>query len=245
MNPDCTDLINPKFRTKDFADELFDWYRAKPACPLHLKEVFSSEFAVSMYTALTRLPNWGIHCTASTGPNTVEDVAPEVWATHPRAFARHLVASPLEKALLPGAMPEVHASDIRSFLKFAVMGEEFRGWLSAGVQVDLARIVSLEVASYRTGDLIPRHQDLLPGRIMSVNFYFDQQYKLGQGGRLGYENESGEVMMTDPIFNSLSLIPIREKCWHWVEPFAGNAIGRYTISIGQQDPIKTPRGGMK
>lgn len=235
------ELINPEYRTTEFRHTLREWYVRTPGEPMLLRGFLREEFAERLDDMMRNLPNWGIHATAATGPNTTEDIAPEDWDDHPSAFARHLVAAPVEAALAPGAMSEVDTETLKTLLKFAVVGDTFRSWLSTGTEVDLARIMSLEIASYRKGDLIPLHQDLLPGRIMAVNLYMDRKYELGTGARLGYRNEDGDEIMTDPEFNSLSMIPIRQECWHWVEPFTGDGIGRYTVSMGQQDPLTSPK----
>lgn len=239
------DLINPEYRSEGFARDLADWYRQVPAEPMHLRDFLKQDFAERMDAMMRDLPIWTTYATAATGPHTMEDVDPSEWDAHPRAFARHLVATPLEDALVPGRMSDLAADTLKTFLAFAVVGDAFRGWLSGGIARPLSQILSLELAAYRAGDLISIHQDLLPGRIMAVNFYLDRSYVPGTGGRLGYRNEIDREFMTEPLFNSLSMIPIREECWHWVERFTGEGVGRFTVSMGQQDPATTPAAGAK
>ncbi|MFP8883835.1 2OG-Fe(II) oxygenase family protein [Streptomyces mangrovi] len=230
--------MNPAHLTDAARKELHDWFRSSPTEPKVFQEFLRPELARSMAEALRCLPVWERHSTAHRTSTETEDIPEEAWDGHPRRAARHFVARALPNALEDGKMEAPHQKALRAFLAFAVMSGGLQSWLEEGIGVEIDRSRnSLEFAAYKVGDSINVHQDLLPGRILAVNFYLDDAYRPSDGARLGYRNEEGREFRVDPLFNSFALIPILPDCHHWVDPYEGATTGRFTVSIGQHQVV--------
>lgn len=226
-------FINPHYCTAEALTDLGRWFRQHPTEPKVYRNFLRPAIAHGVATAMHSLPVWLRYATTykPDGVSTCE-IAEAAWHMHPDRAACHFVARPLLEALEKGAMDVEHQRALKRFLTFAVLGGLLHTWVSTGINVRIERRTSVELAAYRAGDQIRPHQDLLPRRILAVNFYLDEAYQPGRGARLGYRNEEGNTFFVDPLFNTFSLIPIRSECYHWVEPFTGDGIGRYTVSIG-------------
>lgn len=240
--PAATETAGPRrmasfVNAEHFADSALrrmrEWFAAVPAQPLVIRDFLRPDKAAQIAAVLRDLPVWERYCTVYEGTLDSRGVPEEEWHDHPQRAACHNVARPLLDALEPGAMAAEHQGNLKAFLSFAVLDGTLRDWLGDGVGFALQRKTSIELASYTPGDQIREHQDLFPGRVMAVNFYLDEDYRVGEGSRLGYRNEAGETFYVDPLFNTFSVIPIRDECYHWVEPYKGQGTGRYTVSIGE------------
>jgi hypothetical protein len=225
--------INPEHLGEGTLVRMRSWFEATPAEPMVFRNFLRPDFAARLAAALRDLPVWQRYCTIYQGTLDTSAVPEAEWHQHPQRAACHNVARPLLDALEPGAMAEDHQRVLKTFLSFAVLNAPLREWIAAGIGFPLERRTSVELASYTPGDQIRRHQDLFPRRVLAVNFYLDEHYRTGQGAQLSYSNEAGEVFDIDPLFNTFSMIPIRENCHHWVTPYLGEGTGRYTVSIGE------------
>ncbi|MGC4804660.1 2OG-Fe(II) oxygenase [Micromonospora sp. DT233] len=230
----CATFVRPEHLYPQALEELADWYHSEPSRPLVIRNFLKDRWALGVADAMRDIDVWSRCATTYHGTQGSAEITDEEWPDHPDRAARHFVARPLTRVFEPGhSLSEAQRAVLEQFLAFAVVSGPLRSWLSAGTGVSLTSRTSVEFASYQAGDEIRPHQDLLPGRVMAVNFYLDEAYQPGTGGRLGYRNERGQEFHVDPLFNSFSIIPIREECWHWVEPFRGAGQGRYTVSIGE------------
>ncbi|MGW5781958.1 2OG-Fe(II) oxygenase [Streptomyces sp. NPDC003863] len=227
--------MNPEHHRS--ADTLASWIRSDPAEPLVFRNFLVEDRARAVAEAMRAMDVWSRCATTYHGTQGATEITEAEWAYHPDRAARHFVARPLGRVLEPGALTDASRRAVEQFLAFAVLQGPLSAWLSAGAGIELDGRSTVEFACYSAGDEIRPHQDLLPGRVMAVNFYLDENYQQGTGGRLGYRNEKGEEFFVDPLFNTFSLIPVRENCWHWVEPFQGEGVGRYTVSIGQNRSV--------
>ncbi|MEV7612806.1 hypothetical protein [Streptomyces sp. NPDC089799] len=226
-------FIDERHLTPAVWQEMREWYTAEPGRPFVLRDFLRPEWAAAMDSAMRSLPVWSRCATVYTGSRDSAEIPEAEWAEHPHRAACHFVARPLGEALQNGSVAAEHRKTIEQFLAFCVLTDTLRDFVSAGTGIPLEPRTSVELAAYRAGDRIRRHQDLFPGRLMAVNFYLDAAYRPGNGARLGFRNEAGTDELVDPLFNTFSMIPVREECWHWVEPFSGEGTGRYTVSIGQ------------
>lgn len=224
--------VAPEHLTHAAVDRMRDWYRSDRPRPLALRDFLRPELARSLGDALRAIPTWSRHAAIYQGRSQKtefwEEVEPGLDLTATQFVVRDI------KALLDeGVMDLPHQRALEQFLLFSVLSDGLRDWLKAGTGLDLRKQTLMEFAAYRASDGLGAHQDLVPGRVLAVNFYLDQDYRPDQGGRLGFRNGSDEEFHVPPVFNSISVFPVREDCWHWVEPFRGDAVGRYTIAIGQ------------
>lgn len=227
------ELIDSRYLTEQALADLGTWFRGTPTRPMVLRNFLRPEIAEATAAAMGALPVWSRCCTVFADALSTADIPESEWAKHPDRVACHFVARPLLDALEPGAMSRAHQGALKRFITFAVISGQLRSWIGAGIGVPLEKRTSVELAAYGPADQIRPHQDLIPGRIVAVNFYLDPDYRLGTGARLGYRNELNQEFAVDPLFNSFSLIPIGPQCHHWVEPFQDDRRGRYTVSIGE------------
>ncbi|MEU6522674.1 2OG-Fe(II) oxygenase [Streptomyces sp. NPDC046924] len=225
--------IAPSHLTGAAFDSVSDWYRAEHATPLHLTDFLMPELATRLAAALRAVPTWARHASLiEKGQEPTEywgaeaDTATDVTASQFRVPDIHALFS-------DGVLPPEHRRTLEEFFVFTVLSDAFRDWLKAGTGLELRKRTAMELAAYRNSDGLGDHQDLMPGRVFAVNFYLDDGYRPEHGGRLGYRNGKGEEFHAVPLFNSLSVIPIRDDCWHWVEPFTSDSVGRYTIAMAQ------------
>lgn len=226
-------FLAPAHLTEDTLGELHEWFRTTPSRPFVLRDFVEPDAAGAMGAAMRAMPGWRRCVTAFRSETETEDIPEEQWATHPRRAALHYVAREVPAALAEGAMDGGHQAALRRFLAHAALTGTFRHWIAAGTGVPVSsRETSLELASYGQGDQIRPHQDLVPRRVFAVNFYLDETYRPGSGGRLVYRNEEGTEFAVEPLFNTFSMIQIRPEAWHRVEAYDGPARGRFTVSVG-------------
>lgn len=226
-------FISSVYLTDEATSAIGDWFHAKPSRPIFFRDFLREDVALVTARMMRRLPVWSRVARIYEGDDSAVQVSEQEWEASDRKWARSWIATPLDQALVDGAMPSEDTKALEQFLAFATMGGPLRDWIGAATGTDLARIGSIEFAAYGTGDRIGVHQDRIGPRMFAMNFYLDPDYQIGQGARLGYRNEAGEESLVDPVFNTLSIIPIEPSSVHWVEPFTGDGMGRLTISVGQ------------
>ena len=225
--------IAPRHLTGVAFTAVRDWYHAEHASPLHLTDFLVPHLAARLSAALRAVPTWARHSSLiETDQEPMEywgeeaDTAAGVTATQFRVPDIHALFA-------EGTLATPHRQALEDFFVFTVLSDTFRDWLKEGTGLVLRKRTAMELAAYRNSDGLGDHQDLMPGRVFSVNLYLDDTYRPEHGGRLGYRNGAWEEFHVVPRFNSVSVIPIREDCWHWVEPFSGDGVGRYTIAMAQ------------
>lgn len=214
-------------------ESLSAWYESVPSRPIHLREFLKPEWANSVAEMLNALPIWTRVCRVYDGPDGARYVTEAEWELSDKKWARSWIGTPLDHALDDGVLGQRHRKSLEQFLAFSVLDGPLTAWLQAATGVVLGPRGTIELAAYSEGDQIGEHQDRIEERAFAVNFYLDPEYIVGSGGRLGYRNEAGETYLVDPVFNSVSIIPIQPESVHWVEKFAVNRRGRLTISVGQ------------
>ncbi|MEU8539742.1 2OG-Fe(II) oxygenase [Streptomyces sp. NPDC048717] len=226
-------FIAPEYVREETLDTVSQWMKSSSPEPMVFRNFLRPEAAAVTAAALRALPVWSRHVTAYYSQTETEIIDEADWADHPQRAACHYVAQPLTAALADGAMAAQHQTSLRRFLKFAVLTNGLRDWVSLGTGVRLSpKECSVEFAAYGRGDQIRPHQDLFPRRVLGGNLYLDEEHRSDTGGRLGFRLEGGEETMVEPAFNTFSLFPIRPDAHHWVEPFQRDTTGRYTVSFG-------------
>ncbi|MDQ0797259.1 2OG-Fe(II) oxygenase [Streptomyces sp. B1I3] len=226
-------FIAPEYLTGDFFARMGDWYHGDEPHPLHLHNFLRPELAAAVSTAVRGIPDWSPHAALYEGRmGKTEFWDEEADAGHEVTISQ-LAVRDIPALLDSGAMDPAHQQVIEQFLAFALLSDTLRDWIKAGTGLELRKRAFMEIAAYRRSDGLGAHQDLVPGRVLAMNFYLDENYRAEHGGRLSFRDGEGREHHIEPVYNSLSIIPIREDCWHWVEPFSSDTVGRYTIAIGQ------------
>ncbi|MBT2450996.1 hypothetical protein J7F03_28755 [Streptomyces sp. ISL-43] len=226
-------FVAPEHLTPATLDRLHTWYHGEEQKPLALRNFLLPELATSLAAALRAIPAWDRHAAIYEGRLKKTEFWGEDVEHDPRITISQFIVRDINALLDDGAMDAAHQKTLEQFMVFSVLSDALRGWIKAGTGLELRRRTVMELAAYRDSDALGAHQDLVPGRVMAVNFYLDEDYRPEHDGRLGFRDGKGTESHVTPLFNTVSLMPIREDCWHWVEPFAGDRVGRYTIAIGQ------------
>ncbi|MFP8883830.1 2OG-Fe(II) oxygenase [Streptomyces mangrovi] len=220
------EYLEPKIR-----QELHDWFQEGSGGPRTLPGFLEEGFARTLGRCLRGLPHWQRYASVYEGDVRTNEVTEEEWEAHPTKAARHFLLRPLLEAVDSPEVAENERKALGQFLGFAVTGPTLLSWVSSVVGHPLEPRTSFEFTRYGPGDQITPHHDLLPGRVLAVNFYLDEHYDGSTGGRLWYRDADGRDHVTAPEFNSFTMIPIRTGCTHWVEPWNGNEPGRYTANL--------------
>lgn len=225
--------LSPRYLTESTVELLRDWYHGDEPRPLHLTDFLRPEFARDVGAAMRAIPNWSRHSAKYEGAQGKTEFWDEEVAEQDDITISQFVVRDIHSLLDEGAMAPAHQRALQDFFVFSVLSDGLRDWIAAGTGLALRKRTFMDLAAYRRSDGLGAHQDLVPGRVLAINFYFDEDYEPAAGGRLGFRDGEGHEFHIEPIFNSVSMIPIREDCWHWVEPFAQDTVGRYTIAVGQ------------
>lgn len=222
------------------------WHASRPDRPLVLPGFLRPERAAQLAAVVRSISFWQHVFTVMEPDGSVRDVTNADWASAPEEvrWNHQEIARPFEAFIDPQGPLSVSQRDvIREFFTFAFVGPSFRSWLGSILGVELQQKVSCEVVRYQPTDYLPEHSDTHDDRIVGVNLYLGAGWAEGDGGELGFRNESGAVSTVAPLFNGLSILPIREGCVHWVEPWRRGQPGRETISLSYRPIAAAPQDG--
>ncbi|EDY45765.1 hypothetical protein SSBG_03758 [Streptomyces sp. SPB074] len=161
-------------------------------------------------------------------------VTPQEWqaaAPQERAAVRD-VARDIPALFDEGsAYPAKHRARLSDFFVFAGMGPALRDLLKRWTAPGRPLTTNVEFARYRRGDTLGEHSDAESDTLFVLNLYLDPGYREGDGGVLGFRDEEGREHLMPPRFNSVSVMPIRPGCVHWVTSWRADHAGRHTVSI--------------
>ncbi|MFJ9444303.1 2OG-Fe(II) oxygenase [Kitasatospora sp. NPDC101235] len=224
-------FVNPVYLEPEVRAELHAWHTKGTGGPRTLPGFLRADFATALGDALCALPYWVRYASVYEGDVRTREVAEEGWEELPDKAARHYLIRPMLAAVESPEVAEEHREVLRQFLAFVVTGTHFLSWVADVVGEPLEPRTSFEFTRYGAGDHITPHHDLIPGRVLAANFYLDSRYTPTAGGRLWFRDADGREHVTLPEFNSFTMIPIRDGCRHWVEPYTGAEPGRYTANL--------------
>ncbi|MET7426136.1 2OG-Fe(II) oxygenase family protein [Dactylosporangium sp. NPDC005555] len=227
--------LAPRTPDRDEAAALHALLRQSPARPVHLRDFFPLAAARRLAAAVRALPDW--------------QVMPLLWLpdrsrTRPADAAEWSTASEGDRAAVrqvavrigeafddPDALPAAGRTALQDLFVFAAMGPALREHLSDWLAPETPFTTNVEFARYTTGDFLGEHSDTDSDTSFVLNLYLDEQYRPEDGGALGFRAESGTEHSIEPVFNSVSFMPIREGAVHWVTPWLAQRTGRFTVSI--------------
>ncbi|MEU5091340.1 hypothetical protein [Streptomyces sp. NPDC021356] len=238
-DPPATSSLRSPFRPADRSPAeragLAELLRATPARPVHLDGFLPDAQARALGETVRAMPTWEASAVLwdadrlATRPATLEEwraAAPEERAAV-REVARDIPALFDDGSPYPAEL-RVRLSD---FFVFAGMGPDLRDLLGRWTAPGRPLTTNVEFARYRCGDTLGEHSDAESDTLFVLNLYLDPAYRAGDGGVLGFRDEEGREHLMPPRFNSLSVMPIRPGCVHWVTPWRADRVGRHTVSI--------------
>ncbi|MFI1717579.1 hypothetical protein [Streptomyces litmocidini] len=239
-------LFRPADRSPAELAALAALLRAVPARPVHLDGFLPHEQARALGETVRALPTWEASAVLwnpdrlATRPAT-----PEEWraaAPEERAAVRD-VARGIPALFDDGSRyPAEHRARLSDFFVFAGMGTVLRDLLHRWTAPGSPLTTNVEFARYRHGDTLGEHSDAESDTLFVLNLYLDPAYGADDGGVLGFRDEEGREHLMPPRFNSLSVMPIRPGCVHWVTPWRADRVGRHTVSIAA---VPTTSGEVK
>ncbi|MFD8204876.1 hypothetical protein ACFV2S_00485 [Streptomyces sp. NPDC059695] len=227
--------FRPSGRSRAELDALAALLTTVPARPVHLDGFLPAEQARALGETVRAMPTWE---TSAVLWN------PDRLATRPATPEEWRAASPGERAAvrdvardIPALFddgspyPAEHRARLSAFFVFAAMGPVLRDLLDRWTAPGGALTTNVEFARYRRGDTLGEHSDAESDTLFVLNLYLDPGYGADDGGILGFRDEEGREHLMPPRFNSLSVMPIRPGCVHWVTPWRADRVGRHTVSI--------------
>ncbi|PNG20695.1 2OG-Fe(II) oxygenase [Streptomyces cahuitamycinicus] len=225
----------PAPRTPGELTSLTQLLTENPARPVHLDGFLPADQAARIAEAVRAIPHW-----ASSPALWNEDLL----ATRPATAEEFHAASPELRAAIRQVAQDIpalfdddsaYAEPLRrglsDFFVFAGMGPVLVDLLARWVAAEGPLTTNIEFARYDRGDFLGEHSDTDSDTLFVLNLYLDEAYTEGDGGVLGFRNEQGEEFLMPPRYNSLSVMPIRHGCVHWVTPWLRDRVGRQTVSI--------------
>ncbi|MFC9590108.1 hypothetical protein ACFTUC_10080 [Streptomyces sp. NPDC056944] len=227
--------FRPADRSRAELDALAALLTAVPARPVHLDGFLPERQARALGETVRAMPTWETSAVLwNTDRRATRPATPEEWraaAPGERAAVRD-VARDIPALFDDGSRyPAEHRARLSDFFVFAGMGTVLRDLLDRWTSPGGPLTTNVEFARYRYGDTLGEHSDAESDTRFVLNLYLDPSYRAGDGGVLGFRDEEGREHLMPPRFNSLSVMPIRPGCVHWVTPWRADRVGRHTVSI--------------
>ncbi|MFE5589903.1 hypothetical protein [Streptomyces sp. NPDC056549] len=227
--------FRPADRSRAELDALAALLTAVPARPVHLDGFLPEQQARALGETVRAMPTWETSAVLwNPDRRATRPATPEEWraaAPGERAAVRD-VARDIPALFDDGSpYPAEHRARLSDFFVFAGMGTVLRDLLDRWTSPGGPLTTNVEFARYRYGDTLGEHSDAESDTRFVLNLYLDPSYRAGDGGVLGFRDEEGREHLMPPRFNSLSVMPIRPGCVHWVTPWRADRVGRHTVSI--------------
>lgn len=115
-----------------------------------------------------------------------------------------------------------------SGLRSPEVSEAFTGTCGIGPQV---MFKSADIARYRHGHYLRRHDDRHDGRKFGIIFFLHADWKKEFGTRLLAEKPDGRCTVVDPVPNSIAVMRLADNHYHQVEPNFSITWSRYSLAI--------------
>ncbi|MGW5215284.1 hypothetical protein ACWEQO_29855 [Streptomyces sp. NPDC004051] len=233
----------PALRAPEELAALGELLTRTPARPVHLDGFLPPDQADRLAAALRAMPHWALSpvlwddALRETTPVTMEEfrnAPPRLQA------ARRQVAQDIPALFDDGSSySALHRKSLSDFFVFAGMGPVLVDLLAQWVAPGNPVTTNVEFARYGRDDYLGEHSDTDSDTLFVLNLYLDEAYEESDGSVLGFRNEEGEEFLMPPRYNSLSVMPIRPGCVHWVTPWHRDSAGRHTASLAAS-PVAAP-----
>lgn len=119
---------------------------------------------------------------------------------------------------LRGLLSGLHSSDVLTAIT-SVIG---RGPVS---------YMTADIARYRPGHYLRRHDDVYDGRIFGLVFFLHPKWESSAGSRLVAEKPDGRSMVVEPLSNTVAIMRLADDHFHQVEQNVSRSWDRYSIAV--------------
>ncbi|MER7952489.1 hypothetical protein ABTY59_34370 [Streptomyces sp. NPDC096079] len=227
--------LRPVDRSPAELDALAALLTARPARPVHLDGFLPETQARALGETVRAMPTWETSAVLwDADRRATRPVTPDEWraaAPEERAAVRDVARGIPALFDEDSPYPAQYRARLSDFFVFAGMGTALRDVLDRWTAPGGPLTTNVEFARYRRGDTLGEHSDAESDTLFVLNLYLDPGYGTDDGGILGFRDEEGREHLMPPRFNSLSVMPIRPGCVHWVTPWRADRVGRHTVSI--------------
>lgn len=125
--------------------------------------------------------------------------------------------------------PAAQSYALRGLLS-ALRSDEVLGCFSA-VQGNEVRYRTADIARYRPGHYLRRHDDLYDGRVFGFVFFLHDLWPTGAGTRLVAEKPDGRCVVVEPRPGTLAVMRLADGHHHQVEPNFSADWDRYSLAV--------------
>jgi|SRR5665213_3162002 len=202
-----------------------------------LPDFFPTDVALELSKVFARLPWQQSFALFNEGTTRIVDETEFRSASEIERFSCSDIVRFTPEVFDQDGLPDIQRRNLERFLVWAVQGQGLRTWIGQALDIDLSGKVSFEFCRYREGGFLSSHADNFGGRLFGLCLYLDQKWVPADGGYLGHKDPNGRTTSLDPKFNSLSLIPIGNGHFHWVDRWFASRPGRHSFSLGLHPPV--------
>lgn len=126
--------------------------------------------------------------------------------------------------------PRRDAYALRGLLS-GLRSPEVSAAFSSVAQLDAVRYKTADIARYRTGHYLRRHDDVYDGRIFGLVFFLHDDWDPQWGTHLIAEKPDGRCAVVEPVPGSVAVMRLAGGHFHQVQPNHSDSWDRYSIAV--------------
>lgn len=91
--------------------------------------------------------------------------------------------------------------------------------------------MTADIARYRPGHYLRRHDDVYDGRVFGLVFFLHADWERQFGARLKAEKPDGRSVVVEPLGNTVAVMRLADGHYHQVEQNLASAWDRYSVAV--------------